>query len=86
MIDIRLHASRVRDTTRSLPMSPTTVLWARKKQEAGLESVHTALLHTLNSETGAMDIERARAGEAERDEIGSFVGNTGAPALAVACH
>ena len=38
MIARRLHASGVRDTVRSLPISPTTVLRELKKQEAVLES------------------------------------------------
>jgi insertion element IS1 protein InsB len=40
-----------------------------------LESVHTALLRTLNPEKVPVDI--ARAGEAEMDEMGAFVGNKG---------
>ena len=43
----------------------------------GLESVNTALLRTLNPEKVAVDI--AQAGEAEMDEMWSFVGNKGNP-------
>jgi insertion element IS1 protein InsB len=53
------------------------VLSARKKQEAEFESVHTALLRTLDPEMSAIDIERA--GEAEMDEMEPFVCNKGNP-------
>ena len=42
-----------------------------------LESVNTAVLRTLNPAEVAWDVERA--GEAERDELWSFVGNKGNP-------
>ena len=42
-----------------------------------LESVNTALLRTLNPEKVTVDIERA--GEAEMDEMWSFVGHKGNP-------
>jgi insertion element IS1 protein InsB len=77
IIDMSLNASGVRDTARSLHISPTTVLSALKKQEARLESVNTAVLRTLDPERVAVDIERA--GEAEMDELWSFVGNKGNP-------
>jgi insertion element IS1 protein InsB len=76
-IDRSLHASGVRDTARSLPIRPTTVLSELKKKEGGLESVHTALLRTLTPETVAVDM--AQAGEAEMDEMWSFVGHKGNP-------
>ena len=63
IIDMSLNASGVRDTARSLHISPTTVVSALKKKEAGLESVNTALLRTLAPKRIAIDIERA--GEAE---------------------
>lgn len=66
---------RGRDTVRSLHSSPNTVLRALKKQEAVLESVHTALLRTLDPEKVPVDL--ARAGEAARDAMGSCVGNPG---------
>lgn len=77
IIDMSLNASGVRDTARSLHISPTTVLSQLKKKEAVLESVNTALVRTLNPEKIAIDIERA--GEAEMDEMWSFVGNKGNP-------
>jgi hypothetical protein len=64
IIDMSLNASGVRDTARSLPVSPTTVLSELEEKEAVLESVHTALCRTLNPEKVAVDIERA--GEAEK--------------------
>jgi insertion element IS1 protein InsB len=67
IIDMSLNASGVRDTARSLRMSPTTVLRELKKKEGVLESVNTALLRTLNPEKVAVDIEQA--GEAEMDEM-----------------
>jgi transposase-like protein len=79
IIDMSLNASGVRDTARSLHISPTTVLSALKKKEAELESVNTALLRTLDPEGIAIDIERAGEAEAEMDEMWSFVGNKGNP-------
>jgi insertion element IS1 protein InsB len=77
IIDMSLNASGVRDPAQSLHISPTTVLSELTQQEAGLESVNPTLLRTLNPEKVGVDIERA--GEAERDEMWSFVGNTGNP-------
>jgi insertion element IS1 protein InsB len=77
IIDMSLNASGVRDTARSLHICPNTVLRELKKKEAALESVNTALLRTLNPEKVAVDI--AQAGEAEMDEMWSFVGNKGNP-------
>jgi transposase-like protein len=56
IIDMSLNASGVRDTARSLHISPTTVLRALKKQEARLESVNTAVLYTLDPEKVVIDI------------------------------
>src|SRR5678815_138249 len=50
MIDIRLKASEVRDTARSLHISPTTVLSELKEKAVGLALVNIALLRTLNPE------------------------------------
>src|SRR5213594_828012 len=77
IIDLSLNASGVRDTARSLPICPNTVLRELKKKETALESVNTSLLRTLNPAEVAWDIERA--GEAEMDEMWSFVGNKGNP-------
>jgi hypothetical protein len=68
-----LNASGVRDTARSLHICPNTVLRELKKQEMALESVNTSLLRTVNPAEVAWDMERA--GEAEMDEMWSFVGN-----------
>ena len=54
-----------------------TVLSELKKKEALLATVNTALLRTLNPEQVAVHIEQA--GEAEVDEMWSFVGNKGNP-------
>ena len=77
IIDMRLNVSGVRDTAQLLPICLNTVLRELKKKEAVLESVNTALLHTLNPAEVAWDIECA--GEAEVDEMWSFVGNKGNP-------
>jgi insertion element IS1 protein InsB len=77
IIDMSLNASGIRDTARVLRLSTETVLSERKKKETVLESVNTGLLRTLNPEQVAVDIEQA--GEAERDEMWSFVGNNGNP-------
>jgi IS1 family transposase len=77
IIDMSLNASGIRDTARSLHLSPNTVLSALKQKESELESVNTALLRTLDLEQVAVDIERV--GEAKMDEMWSFVGNKGNP-------
>ncbi len=69
--------SGVRDTARSLHICPNTVLRELKKKETALELVNTALLRTLNPAEVAWDLERA--GEAEMDEMWSFVGHKGNP-------
>jgi IS1 family transposase len=68
-----LNASGVRDTARVLRISTDTVLRELKKKEAALESVNTAFLRAHNPDDIAVAIERA--GEAEMDEMWSFVGN-----------
>ena len=75
LIDMSLNASGVRDTARSLHISTDTVLRALKKKEPALESVNTALLRTLNPDEVTVNIERA--GEAEMDDMWSFVGKKG---------
>jgi len=77
IIDMSLNASGVRDTARSLHISTNTVLRELKKKEPLLESVNTALLNTLNPDEVTLDIERA--GEAEMDEMWSFVGRKSNP-------
>jgi len=77
IIDMRLNASGVRDTARLLPICPTTVLRELKKKAAVLESVNTALLRPLNPTEVPWDLDRA--GEAELDEMWSFVGNKSDP-------
>ena len=77
IIDMSLNASGVRDTARVLHISTNTVLSELRKKQAVLESVNTALLRTLNPDEIAVDLERA--GEAEMDEMWSFVGNKGNP-------
>ena len=72
IIDMSLNASGIRDTARVLRITPDTVLRELKKKEAGLESVNSALLRTLNPDEVRVDIEPA--GEAEMDEMWSFVG------------
>ncbi len=77
IIDMSLNASGVRDTARVLQISPNTVLRELKKQAMTLESVNTSLLRTVNPAEVAWDMKRA--GEAEMDEMWSFVGNKGNP-------
>jgi insertion element IS1 protein InsB len=72
VIDMSLNASGIRDTARVLRISTDTVLSELRKKEATLESVNAALLRTLNPDEVRVDIERA--GEAEMDEMWSFVG------------
>lgn len=71
IIDMSLNASGVRDTARSLYISTDTVLSELKKKEPLLEAVNTALLSRLEPDEVIIDIERA--GEAEMDEMWSFV-------------
>jgi len=75
IIDMSLNASGIRDTARVLRISTDTVLSELKKKEAALESVNSALLRTINPEDMTVTIERA--GEAEMDEMWSFVGKKG---------
>jgi IS1 family transposase len=72
-----MNASGICDTARVLHISPNTVLHELRKQEGALESVNTALLRTLHPAEVSVHIERA--GEAEMDEMWSFVGNKGNP-------
>jgi insertion element IS1 protein InsB len=72
IIDMSLNASGVRDTARVLRISTDTVLSELKKKEAALESVNTALLRIRHPDEVTVAIERA--GEAEIDEMWSFVG------------
>jgi insertion element IS1 protein InsB len=71
IIDMSLNASGICDTARVLQISTDTVLRELQKKEAVLESVNTALLRTLNPTEVTVAIERA--GEAELDEMWSFV-------------
>jgi InsA C-terminal domain/IS1 transposase len=75
IIDMSLNASGMRDTARVLRISTDTVLRALRKKEAALASVHTALLRTVNPAEIIVDIQQA--GEAEVDEMWSFVGKKG---------
>jgi insertion element IS1 protein InsB len=75
IIDMSLNASGVRDTARSLQISTNTVLHELRKKAAVLETVNTGLLRTLHSTETTVNIERA--GEAEMDEMWSFVGKKG---------
>ena len=75
IIDMSLNASGVRDTARSLQISTNTVLHELRKKAAVLESVNTGLLRTLHSTETTVNIERT--GEAEMDEMWSFVGKKG---------
>lgn len=77
IVDMSLNARGIRDTARVLRISTDTVLSELKKQEALLVSVNTALLRTLPPEQIVVAIEQA--GEAEVEEMWSFVGNTGHP-------
>jgi len=77
MIDIRLKASEVRDTACSLHISPTTVLSELKEKAVVPALVNIALLCTLNPEKVTVGLEYT--GEAEMDEMWSFVDNQGNP-------
>jgi insertion element IS1 protein InsB len=79
LIDMRLNASGVRETARSLHICPNTVLRELKKKAPVLESVHTALLRTLTPAEVAWSLERAGEAEAEMDARWAFVGNKGTP-------
>jgi len=74
---MRLNASGVRDTARSLHSYPHTRLRELKKKETVLESANTTLLRTLNLTEVTWNLERAS--EAEMDEMWSFVGHQGTP-------
>src|SRR2546425_2042689 len=72
IIDMSLNASGIRDTARVLRISTDTVLSELKKKAPVLESVNTALLNTRKGDEITVGIERA--GEAEMDEMWSFIG------------
>src|SRR6266705_1267288 len=74
-MDRSLKASGVRDTARVLRISPATVLRALRQKEAALASVNTALLRTMAPDEILVDMQQA--GEAEMDEMWSFVGQKG---------
>ena len=76
-IALSLKASGVRETARVLRISPDTVLRARRRQAAQLALVHTALLRRVPPD--AMLGASERAGEAEREAMGSFVGTQSPP-------
>jgi transposase-like protein len=57
MIDMHLHASGVRDTARSLPLCPNTVLRELKKKEAVLEAGNTAYGGDLHPASGSRRAE-----------------------------
>jgi IS1 family transposase len=67
IIDMSLNASGIRDTARVLRISTDTVLRALRKKEV--------LLRTIDPAEIIVDIEQA--GEAEVDEMWSFVGKKG---------
>jgi transposase-like protein len=75
IMDMSLNASGARDTAWVLHISPDTVLRALRQKEAVLESVNTALLRTMDPDEILVDIQQA--GEAELDEMWSFVGKKG---------
>jgi len=77
IVDMSLNASGVRDTARVLHISTDTVLNELRKKEAALESVNTAVLRTLTPDDIVVHVERA--GEAEMDEMWSFVGKKKEP-------
>jgi insertion element IS1 protein InsB len=77
IIDMSLNASGIRDTARVLRISTDTVLRELRKKEEALKSVNVSLLRTLNPDEVHVDIERA--GEAEMDEMWSFVGKKKEP-------
>ena len=77
LIDMSLNTSGVRDTARVLHISTDTVLRELRKKAAALESVNSALLCRVNPDEILVDIQQA--GEAELDEMGSFVGKKGNP-------
>ena len=77
IIDMSLNTSGVRDTARVLHISTDTVLRELRKKAAALESVNSALLRRVNPAEIVVDIQQA--GEAELDEMWSFVGKKGNP-------
>ena len=77
IIDMSLNASGIRDTARVLRIRMDTVLRELRKQEEALKSVNVSLLRTLHPDEVHVDIERA--GEAEMDEMWSFVGKKKEP-------
>jgi insertion element IS1 protein InsB len=75
IIDMSLNASGIRDTARVLRISTDTVLRELRQKEAVLESVNSALLRTVDPNEIVVDIQQA--GEAEIDEMWSFLKSDG---------
>ena len=82
-IAMSLNASGRRDTARVLRIRTDTVRRALRTKDAALASVHTALLRTVNPAEIIVDIQQA--GEAEVDEMWSFVGKQGNQCSASGC-
>ena len=72
IIEMAINGSGIRDTSRVLKISPTTVINEIKKKESDLESVNEALIRTLDPNSVKVDVQRVD--EAEMDEMWSFVG------------
>jgi hypothetical protein len=79
LLAMRLQASGVRETARSLPLGPHPVRRARTQHAGGREAVHPPGVRPRHPAEGAWDLERAGEGEAEREERGSLVEKKGHP-------
>jgi transposase-like protein len=76
IVEMRPNGSGIRDTARVLTMSPTAVINTSKKG-LPLPRRTSPLLNTLHPDDGEVGIQQA--GEAEVDEMWSYVGKKTAP-------
>ena len=74
IVEMTLNGSGIRDISRVLEISPTTVINELKNKEFILESVNRAVLESLDPDNIEVNIVKI-SDEAELDEMWSFVGN-----------
>lgn len=73
IIDMAMNGSGIRDTARTLEISPVTVINELKKKEHLLEFVNKDLLQELDVSNTYVKIQIVK--EAEMDEMWSYVGS-----------
>ena len=72
IVDMAMNASGIRDTSRVLGISPTTVIKVLKKKEGELEPINRGLLENIGN-PDKLQVVISRCNEVELDEMWSFV-------------